>query len=1074
LSDEQLRLELDRARETIRDLHDELQRTNSEVLQLTLDLEGKVNEQALLAAENRRNKNLLEAIFEADPAGLAVVAGPELGIVYANPAYRFIAPHNGVDLIGQPYAAVWSVEASNCFANLIRQVVDCGQPFQTLDFERHFPDGALRNFTVQARRIEWDLGQPAALIAMWDTSERKLNEQRLQRSEAKYRELADSITDPFTAWDANLRCIYRNKASGLATQVPDEQAIGKGFAELYPNLTGSKNHQAMLVTLASRQSQTLQIEWVRPTDGHRFFYDLSLYPTSDGLTAFSRDITEKKEAEQKAAEQEERFRITIASIGDAVITTDPNERITLLNPIAEQLTGWTGPEAIGQPLDQIFVIINEQTQQPADDPVRKVLKNGSIAGLANHTALISKDGRVIPIEDSAAPIRNADGQMLGVVMVFHDVTAKRKAEQALKILNDQLEERVATRTAELRTALQAAADSEERYRTLFESMDEGFCVVEVIFDNNEKPTDYRFLEINPAFERQSGIENAVGRWMREIAPQHEEHWFDILGKIALTGEAVRFENRAEQLQRYFDVFAFRVGEPSKRHVAILFNDITKRKQTELALEALNARLEERVAEETGALRESEERFRLMGETLPFGVWLSDPDGGARYTSPSFLELLDMSMEEAQQYGWTQRLVSEDVAPLMEGWGQSVASGADWEGELRIIDRYGKTRTVLSRGRPVRDERGRISCWVGIHLDITERKKTEEQIALQSAALAATANGVVITDRDGAIEWANPAFLKLTGYTLQEAAGKNPRVLVRSGVHDRAYFQNLWETILAGQVWRGEIVNRRKDGSRYTEEMTITPVCNEKGEINHFIAVKQDITARTQAEAEVHARNIRVELQHRLLEQREQERLQIARDIHDGPVQELIAASMHLEGMILDCPDPNLAEAYEAIKANLQAAVAELRGYAQDLRPPVLSKFGLANAIQAHLEAFQEKHPELTIQYEANLAEGLLSESVRVALYRIYQETLNNILKHARATQISIRLDKSQDEVSLEIQDNGIGFEIPRDWLELARRGHLGLVGMRERAEAIGGQLEIKSTPGEGTIMIVNIPSGSAM
>ena len=102
----------------------------------------------------------------------------------------------------------------------------------------------------------------------------------------------------------------------------------------------------------------------------------------------------------------------------------------------------------------------------------------------------------------------------------------------------------------------------------------------------------------------------------------------------------------------------------------------------------------------------------------------------------------------------------------------------------------------------------------IFMDITERKRADEQIRLQSAALEATASGVVITDRQGTIQWANPAFCRLTGYTLDEAAGKNPRDLVRFEVHDRAYFQPLWETILSGKVWQGEIVNRRKDGSLY--------------------------------------------------------------------------------------------------------------------------------------------------------------------------------------------------------------------------------------------------------------------
>ena len=135
-------------------------------------------------------------------------------------------------------------------------------------------------------------------------------------------------------------------------------------------------------------------------------------------------------------------------------------------------------------------------------------------------------------------------------------------------------------------------DSEQNYRTLFESIDEGFCTIEVLFDRNEKPLDYRFLQISPSFERQTGIKNAVGRQMREIAPQHEEHWFEIYGRIALTGESMRFENEAKQLGRWYDVYAFRVEDPKRRRVGILFNDITERKRTEAEARDSEARYRE--------------------------------------------------------------------------------------------------------------------------------------------------------------------------------------------------------------------------------------------------------------------------------------------------------------------------------------------------------------------------------------------------------------------------------------------------------------------------------------------------
>jgi PAS domain S-box-containing protein len=163
-----------------------------------------------------------------------------------------------------------------------------------------------------------------------------------------------------------------------------------------------------------------------------------------------------------------------------------------------------------------------------------------------------KDGSRVPVLLGVATLEETGNQ--GVAFVV-DLTERKRAEVELRA-------------------------SEQNYRMLFESIDEGFCTIEVLFDQNEKPVDYRFLQISPSFERQTGIKNAAGRRMREIAPQHEEHWFEIYGRIALTGEPMRFENEAKQLGRWYDVYAFRVEDPTRMHVGILFNDITERKRAE--------------------------------------------------------------------------------------------------------------------------------------------------------------------------------------------------------------------------------------------------------------------------------------------------------------------------------------------------------------------------------------------------------------------------------------------------------------------------------------------------------------
>ena len=162
---------------------------------------------------------------------------------------------------------------------------------------------------------------------------------------------------------------------------------------------------------------------------------------------------------------------------------------------------------------------------------------------------------------------------------------------------------------------------------------------------------------------------------------------------------------------------------------------------------------------------------------------------------------------------------------------------------------GKRIHLLTSKVPLRNAEGTIVGVLGAYQDITERKQAEEALRLQSAALESSANAIVITDTTGAIEWVNPAFTQLTGYTAAEAGGKNPRELVKSGQHDPAFYKEIWDKILVGQVWQGELVNRKKDSSLYTEELTITPVRNQQGIISHFVAIQQDISARKALEAE---------------------------------------------------------------------------------------------------------------------------------------------------------------------------------------------------------------------------------
>ncbi|WP_210251333.1 sensor histidine kinase [Aureimonas psammosilenae] len=239
-----------------------------------------------------------------------------------------------------------------------------------------------------------------------------------------------------------------------------------------------------------------------------------------------------------------------SAVDFAIVVTDPFGTITDWNRGAERTMGWAAAEMIGRTADHFFT--------PDDRAIRRVetemtlaLRDGSAADERWH---LRKDGSRFWASGEMMPLRGEDGVHLGFVKILRDRTNQRAAGERLRI-------------------------SEERFRTLLEGVETAFAIVEVRFDADDRPVDYRFLEANPAFERESGV-NLRGKWVTEFAPNLEPFWFETYGRVASTGEPANFENYASTFDRWFDVRAIRVGDPSERQIAIFFNDVTERRRLE--------------------------------------------------------------------------------------------------------------------------------------------------------------------------------------------------------------------------------------------------------------------------------------------------------------------------------------------------------------------------------------------------------------------------------------------------------------------------------------------------------------
>ncbi|MFC5554117.1 PAS domain S-box protein, partial [Methylobacterium iners] len=260
----------------------------------------------------------------------------------------------------------------------------------------------------------------------------------------------------------------------------------------------------------------------------------------------------------------------------------------------------------------------------------------------------------------------------------------------------------------------ALAESEERYRTLFESIDVGFFLIEMKFDETNRAIDYRIVEANPAFERQTGA-RLTGRWASEFDPNLERHWFDTYGRVALTGEAAHFENRAETFERWFDVRAMRVGDPAARRVAVFFTDISQRKHMEETLQVLNATLEQQVSERTA----ERDRLWTLSEDM---LARANYEGMMSAVSPAWTRVLGWSEAELLSRPYATFMHPDDMEPTLAALGRMGETAQSVRFENRIATEDGMWKPIEWTVAPEADNPSFVA--VGRDLSIVKAREAE--------------------------------------------------------------------------------------------------------------------------------------------------------------------------------------------------------------------------------------------------------------------------------------------------------------------------------------------------------------
>lgn len=634
----------------------------------------------------------------------------------------------------------------------------------------------------------------------WGTQRDITEYKEIEKSKAHLAAIVESSGDAIISKNLDGIITSWNKGAEMIFGYSEVETIGKSVTMLIP--PHLRNEETEILDRIRKGEAIEGYETVRRRkDGTDLDISLTVSPIKNdageiiGASKIARDITESKRAEENLRESQAILALSMQSSRMGVWTLDLPTDTVWWSEELEEIFGLEKGTFGGSEKD-FFDFVHEDDREESWVEVQQ-----AIAEQRDYTIEFRfwrADGSLRWMEGRGKAIYSERGEPVRLYGIGIDITDRKKSEEKLR-------------------------ESEERYRTLFDSIDEGFCLLEMFFDADGKPSDYRFLEVNPVFEKLTGLENPVGKTARELVPDLENRWFEIYGKVALTGESVRFTEGSEAMNRWFDVYAVRVGGEESRKVALIFNNITEHKK----------------AEEN--LRESEEKFAKAFNSSPLVLTITSLKTG---------KLIEVNDTFVQITGYTREETIGRTTAELGLWQNS----ADREAELSAVQNEGEIRDLeyVFRLKDGREIVGLLSaelleirgepCALTVIQDITGRKKAEA-ISERYRLLSMRARDIILFfHTDGRVVDANQAAVETYGYELTD--------LLKMRIHDlRApetlgvLEEQLKQANEAGLQW--ETVHQRKDGTKFPVE--VTSVGADIGGERLLISIIRDITERRENE-----------------------------------------------------------------------------------------------------------------------------------------------------------------------------------------------------------------------------------
>ena len=889
-------------------------------------------------------------------------------------------------------------------------------------------DGSLLPVQVNASHFEYD-GKEYNLAIARDVTERERAKLALRESELRYRQIFDNVSDVLYLLEVTLEGRFRtleiNPEGEQSFGILREELIGKFIDDTLPKevaeVLGEKYRQCVQSDVACNNELTLDLP------GGRHHYHLTLIPVHDEsgrihrIVGIARDMTAHHRTESLLTTQlelEAQFRRLAESTLDVICRYDRQCRLvyansglaaTLRKPLQELL----GKTPVDHESDGRYAqyqgLLESVIETGTERHVEITVPDGGSGARHHHVRIIAELGM--------------QGEIVGALALGLDITERKEAEQRLYA-------------------------SEQAFRAVVEHSPDYIARYDL---------DYRRVYANPALLQLMSLpaSDLLGTTPAQLSSFVDAaRYMDQLRRVVETGNEVTEEVR------------LRGGEGQIRwgHMLIVPEFAPDGKVASVLA----------VCRDIDELKRSEQLFRTLTENFPDFIARFDRDGRYLYLNPAVTKAYGLPHEAliGKRPSELPTNDADQTERIEQGIQRAFLEGQSNESETRWQTSQG-VRMLEARHVPEKDAEGKVVSVLGIGRDITRLRTTEVALRDSERAFRTLAenapDAIVRYDRSCRRTYVNPEFVRVTGATVEQLLGEPTDVL---GAADEVNWRvglQLKEIMESGVAAKFE-VSWTRHGEAKCWYAHAVPEYNADGGVQSVLTIWRDITERKEAEQRLReSYELLRELTSRRETAREEERKRIAREMHDELGQHLTALRMGVSTLRLRFghDNPDLGEHVQRILLLSDKTMQVLRNVVTALRPAVLDA-GIAAALE-WLAAEFSQHGQTTCRLSVSDESPELAEERAVAIFRIVQEALTNVTRHADAHEVFITLGQTGDDCLLEVRDDGCGF----DPVAIPRKS-FGLAGMKERVLMLGGALDVASSPGHGTSIKVRVPFGSGV